>query len=391
MIDKKEIDNSFAALFLNADGKIDSVKLSNLGSDLLHSLTKQFNILYGQKYLDEQFLEKLKSDLLKKIEVNFPDNRSYISTNYLVENGYCKLQKTFYSVGTGELLLDRKSDYNKMKLYDLTCLEQGYCQTKEGITRNNLKVFKHQAATAVYIQGLKEYMIKVGGNVVVTDKDMFEETEFLKCQDIFKYVITFVLKTMTEENKRKFIDFSQSINKLEAYYREMHQSVEPSNFINDVKVLKENGFKQDTLVFTDYDKQFLQGINLFCVVKQGKKATRAGFEKVCDFTVDGNTYDFYYNTATFSKRNAPTILNYIYLRDILMRLIVFLYPKKVKVDTNNVFNRGLSGYQLYTLGKDADANKLIGILNRVTLVTPCIKKVNFTTNSENYKYYYQVV
>lgn len=391
MIDKKELDESFAALFLDAKGNIDSVKLSNLGSDLLHSLTKQFNKLYGQKYLDEQFLEKLKKDLIAKIQVTFSDNRSYISTNYLVENGYCKLPNTVYSLQKGELLLDGTNDFNKMRLYDLTCTAQGYCQTKKTVTRNNIKVFKHQAATAVHIKGLNEYLVKVNGEVKVTNDDVFETTEFLTCQNIFEYVLTFILNTMTEENKRTFIDFSQTENKLMNYYREQNRIVVPQQFINDIKVLQENSFNEDTLVFNDYDKQFLQGKNLFEVVKQGKQVTKVRFKKIGTLTVDGVNYDFYYNTEVFRRKNTPTMLNYIYLRDILMRILVFLYPKSVKIDPKNLYHRGLGSYALYDIGQDKDASKLCGILNRVTLVTPNIKKVDITTNTDDYKYYYQVI
>lgn len=391
MIDKKELDESFAALFLDAEGKIDSVKLSNLGSDLLHSLTKQFNKLYGQKYLDEQFLEKLKKDLIAKIQVTFSDNRSYISTNYLVENGYCKLPTTVYSLKRGELLLDGTNDFNKMRLYDLTCTAQGYCQTKKAVTRNNIKVFKHQAATAVHIKGLDEYLVKVNGEVKVTNKDVSDTTEFLTCQNIFEYVLTFILNTMTEENKRTFIDFSQNEKKFMAYYKTLNSVVVPKQFINDVKVLQENSFNEDTLVFNDYDKQFLQGRMLFNVVKQGRPVTEVRFKKIGIIAVDGVNYDFYYNTDVFRRKNTPTMLNYIYLRDILMRILVFLYPKKVNIDKNNLYHRGLSGYDLYDIGQDEDAKQLCGILNRVTLVTPNIKKVDITTNTDDYKYYYQVI
>ena len=113
----------------------------------------------------KEFLEKLKKDLIAKIQVTFSDNRSYISTNYLVENGYCKLPNTVYSLQKGELLLDGTNDFNKMRLYDLTCTARGYCQTKKAVTRNNIKVFKHQAATAVHIKGLDEYLVKVNGEV----------------------------------------------------------------------------------------------------------------------------------------------------------------------------------------------------------------------------------
>ena len=278
-----------------------------------------------------------------------------------------------------------------MRLYDLTCIAQGYCQTKKAVTRNNIKVFKHQAATAVHIKGLDEYLVKVNGEVKVTNKDVSEPTEFLTCQNIFEYVLTFILNTMTEENKRTFIDFSQNEKKFMTYYIARNSVVVPQQFINDIKVLQENSFNEDTLVFNDYDKQFLQGKNLFEVVKQGKQVTKVRFKKIGTLTVDGVNYDFYYNTEVFCRKNTPTMLNYIYLRDILMRILLFLYPKKVNIDKNNLYQRGLSSYALYDIGRDKDASKLCGILNRVTLVTPNIKKVDITTNTDDYKYYYQVI
>ena len=127
------------------------------------------------------------------------------------------------------------------------------------------------------------------------------------------------------------------------------------------------------------------------VVKQGKQVTKVRFKKIGTLTADGVNYDFYYNTEVLRRKNTPTMLNYIYLRDILMRILVFLYPKKVNIDKNNLYQRGLSSYALYDIGQDKDASKLCGILNRVTLVTPNIKKVDITTNTDDYKYYYQVI
>ena len=65
-------------------------------------------------------------------------------------------------------------------------------KSEKTITRNNIKVFKHQAATAVHIKGLNEYLVKVNGEVKVTNDDVSETTEFLTCQNIFEYVLTFI-------------------------------------------------------------------------------------------------------------------------------------------------------------------------------------------------------
>ena len=397
IITKENVDEIYSKYFLNDNGELDESKLDLLPPNILHPIVVYINKKYKQHYLDETFLMDCKSLCreLSKVESCETNNtkKCYINNTKLINNNNLKLPVT-YSVKNKQLYLDNSVFYNKMNLYDLYDEELGYIEESNGNRKQRqIMAMKHQAATCCYNKDNGQYIVKNNGALIVGDKKV-EGNTFLTIVDIFEFVVIELIQNMSEKDKENFCSFAFNLNNVMDYSHAMKAKVDPANFIDDKTVLKNNDLKKDIKsVFSEKEKQYLSGENLFYVKKEKDRLSEnnKNFKLLTTFVCDNETYEYYYNPEIFSHRdiNAFYFMDYIYMRDILMRVIVFLYPMQY-VYGRAQRERGTFSYKLRDLTKE-DGQQLIGILKKYELVTPLIKKIEFDKDKyTQYIYFYQV-
>lgn len=410
---KQDINELFKNSVLDSNGNIDNNKIASLNPTLLHSLAETFNRLYKTPYTSEEFAKKLMTDFnvsitpIITLSTTSKGNvyKCYKASYLLFDEKY-KLPLTRYStLKGGKLLVDGKSNvnnmvYNQMNLMDLVFTSPlGFCydmKTKQS-TRVNLKPFKHQPATCCVAPSGCLRVNKDGKGL--TSRDAQGNTP-LTLEDIYAFVVTDVIERMDMESKQALVKGINDIP-LMTSYGQPFTSKDWKQFFNDTKVLVENDFNDISPVYSNKELKYFKGVSLFLVREASFDIKR--YDKVDDntefvycteFTVEGKKYIAYYNKHIFDERvnSAITIQDYVYLRDILLRTLSFLYIRET-VNREVIYQGKVNKTTVYKPANLADEQqnvKLFGILRDYTLVTPLIKKVEFSDEVDA-RFYYQVV
>lgn len=400
---KKEIDTLFSENFLDNNGNIDKDKIKSLNTNLLHSLAETFSDTYKVKtrYTAEQLLKKLMDDF--KVSMRNPVSLSdvknlpkVIKTGYLLFDGRAKLSDYTYKLGAkNQVFVNGTLDYNMMNMVDLYCLSNiGFREDlATGKVRGcSILPFKHMPAACVVspsggIRVKKEGKLKIG----TTDLD---GNEILTLHEIFCFIITDVVKNLSDEEKQ---DLAASIKDcgLVNFYS---GKFDWNNCFADKSILERNNIN-DVSVYYPNDLELMRGVNLLCIREQScdisyMNKNGVNFVKVTDFESADKTYNVYYNEHIFDNHGKRdiTLQDYIYLKDVILRVMGYL--KVVKTPNRVVTVNGKKSityiYKPYDISKDDVRTKLQGILRGYKLITPFIKKVDFGEKL-NSTYYYQVV
>lgn len=406
MIDK-ELQEKFEEYFLDEDGDLDIAKIEVLNSNILHGIVSEFNKLYNKKYLDEHFIEKCKREIIRK-NIPLPKkivSNSVITTTNLVLENLIELPKVSFRSDKNKLKVDGSCYYNSMNLFDLCCNDRGYVLTNKGDkkeTSTNLYPFKHKSGILCYNENNKNCLVKIDDNIDVNCLDNNEVIgkDFLTIKEIFEFVISnMLLYDFSEDLLNTIVEFYVNTPPSAiTYYSLIRQAkCDANKFIDSTTVLELNGYNPATYkykIFRTKEQDYLLGKHLFQILRKNDTLTdvqkRDGnFKKLVNFTVKNEEYTFYYNEDIFNERgNSCFLLEYMYLRIIIMRLLFLLNVKKEETEVQQ--RRGSCSYRLESSSTD-DGLKIIGYLKNYKIVTPYIKKENIDLRSKNeeLKYYYQ--
>lgn len=403
---KKEMDTLFSENFLDNNGNIDKDKIKSLNTNLLHSLAETFSDTYKVKtrYTAEQLLKKLMDDF--KVSMRNPVSLSdvkilpkVIKTGYLLFDGRAKLSDYTYKLGAkNQVFVNGTLDYNMMDMVDLYCLSNvGF---REDLSTGKVQgcsilPFKHMPAACV-VSPNGSILVKNKGKVIIGTTDL-EGNEILTLNEIFCFIITDIVKNLSDEEKQDLAASVKDYGLMQCYSDKFNWE-DWNHCFDDKSVLVRNNIS-DVRVYYPKDLEFMSGVKLLCIREQSSDISYmnkngVNFVKVTDFESADKTYNVYYNEHIFDNHGKRdiTLQDYIYLRDVILRVIGYL--KVVKTPNRTVMVNGKKSityiYKSYDISKNDVRTKLQGILRGYKLITPFIKKVDFEEKL-NSTYYYQVV
>ena len=399
---KKEIDALFSDKFLDNNGNIDKNKIKSLDTNLLHSLAETFSDTYKVKtrYTAEQLLKKLFEDF--KVEMRNPVSLSdvttmpkVIKTGYLLFNNKTKLSDYTFNA-KNMILVNNTLNYNIMDMIDLYCLSNvGFREdlSNGNVQGCNILPFKHMPAMSVVTPN-GTLLVKKDGKVKIGTTGL-EGNEVLTLEDIFCFIIGDIVANLSAKEKQNLAESIQDLGLMTAY----SASFDWENCFDDASILARNNINA-VKVYNPIDLKLMLGVNLLCIREQScdisdkNKRDRVNFVKVTDFKSGDKTYNVYYNEHIFDNhgKNDISLQDYIYLKDVILRVICFLKVEK-EVNREVTVNGKKSItyiYEPFNIANEKLRPKLQGILRGYRLITPFIKKVDFE-DKINSIYYYQVV
>lgn len=400
---KKEIDALFSDKFLDNNGNIDKNKIKSLDTNLLHSLAETFSDTYKVKtrYTAEQLLKKLFEDFKVEMKnsVTLSDVTTMpkvIKTGYLLFNNKTKLLDYTFSNAKNKIFVNNTLDYNIMDMIDLYCLSNvGFrVDLSTGKVQGcNLLAFKHQPAMCV-ITPNGTMLVKKDGKVKIGTTGL-EGNEVLTLEDIFCFIIGDIVANLSEKEKQALVESITDYGLMNAYAAPFNWE----NCFDDTSILTRNNINGEKWVYYPKDLELMRGVNLLSIHEQSynisdKNRDRVNFVKVTDFKSGDKTYNVYYNEHIFDNhgKNDISLQDYIYLKDVILRVIGFFKVAK-EVNREVMVNGKKSITYIYKPSNIANLDvmsQLQGILRGYKLITPFIKKVDFEEKL-NSTYYYQVV